>query len=204
MYQLSLRMVYEIPAESVGGRPLKICRINPENHLRYEKLGHFGDHGEGRSYSSLHIHVAVRVAYRYYQNPEGRLGKTVVCPTSRAEKCALERNLMVPELLCRYCGGCIRRDYSAVYPKPANAGWETQFLPRLKPGTPCCFSLNGGRSSEIIDPVPRYPPDPGSGKNIPDTFGIATRSTAIRGADLATCTCRPDIPQPQRRGGQRI
>lgn len=132
-------MVYEIPAESVGGRPLKICRINPENHLRYEKLGHFGDRGEGRSYPSLHIHVAVRVAYRYYQNPEGRLGKTVVCPTSRAEKCALERNLMVPELLCRYCGGCIRRDYSAVYPKPANAGWETQFLPRLKPGDSLLF-----------------------------------------------------------------
>ena len=156
MYQLSLRMVYEIPAESVGGRPLKICRINPENHLRYEKLGHFGDRGEGRSYPSLHIHVAVRVAYRYYQNPEGRLGKTVVCPTSRAEKCALERNLMVPELLCRYCGGCIRRDYSAVYPKPANAGWETQFLPRLKPGDSLLFLFEHDKSGFVggIAPLP--------------------------------------------------
>ncbi len=60
---------------------------------------------------------------------------------------------MVPELLCRYCGGRIRRDYSAVYPKPTNAGWETQFLPGLKPGTPCYISLKirvTGRAGESV------------------------------------------------------
>lgn len=65
---------------------------------------------------------------------------------------------MVSELLCRYCGRGLSRDYSAVYPKPANTGWETQFLPRLKPGDSLLQLFEGvGKRIARVREVLGYP-----------------------------------------------